>query len=168
MSQGYCVHCGSALKAGARFCGSCGKSVDSSAGGGFSAHGGPTDQGHFAQRGMPIEERNIILYTILTVVSCGVWALVWWFQIGSDLQRATGGDKPNVAIDFLLSIVTCGLWGIVVVIQWPEYINKARRARGMMIVGDVQVMSIVLAIFTGIGHYIYWQSQLNKISRGHE
>jgi hypothetical protein len=168
MSHGFCVHCGNALKAGARFCGSCGKPVEPSESRGVSAQSGPTAPRHIAQRGMPIEERNIIVYTILTLVTCGLWGLVWWFQIGSDLQRATGGDKPNVAIDFLLSIVTCGLWGIVVIIQWPEYINKARQARGMTVVGDAQVMSIVLAIFTGIGHYIYWQSQLNKISRGHE
>jgi hypothetical protein len=117
---------------------------------------------------MPIEQRNVVVYTVLAFMTCGLWAIIWFFQIGSDIQRATGSDKPNAGLDFVLSILTCGIWSIVVAIQWPNYINDARRSKGMSPVQDIQALSIVLAIFTGVFLYTYWQIQLNKIAQGYD
>lgn len=74
------------------------------------------------------EPRNIVLYVILSIVTCGLWSLVWFFQLGGDIQALRGDDKPNTLVDFLLTIVTCGLWGFYVAYQWPTLLQDPMRA----------------------------------------
>lgn len=102
--------------------------------------------------------RNIVLLVILSVVTCGIWGIVWFFQLGSDIQmfRASartldsghrGDEKPNPLTDFVLSIVTCGIWSIVVAYQWPQLLQEPLRARGQRVDTNLPVLSLVLALF---------------------
>ncbi len=93
------------------------------------------------------EPRNIVLYIILTLITCGLWGLVWFFQLGSDIQALRGDDKPNTLVDFLLTIVTCGLWGFYVAYQWPIFLQEPMRARGIHVDNNLPVISLVLSFF---------------------
>ncbi len=90
------------------------------------------------------EPRNIVLYVILTFVTCGIWGLVWFFQLGGDIQTLRGDDKPNTLVDFLLTILTCGLWGIYVAYQWPLLLQEPARDRGIHVDNNLPVISLVL------------------------
>ena len=174
MSDSLCSACGSPLSPGGLFCPGCGAPLAQQGGsppplapaaGPGAGFGVPPAQapvfypGHF-------EKRDAAIYTVLVFVTCGLWSLVWFFQMGSDLQKATGSDKPNTILDFVLMLVTCGLWGIVVMVQWPTHIDEARRLRGMPPVQDLQMVSVILGIFASPFMYTYWQTQLNKIVDG--
>ena len=56
----------------------------------------------------------------------------------------------------------------MVAVQWPTHINEARRVRGMAPVQDMQMVSVLLAIFAGVFMYTYLQIQLNKVAQGHD
>lgn len=93
------------------------------------------------------EPRNIVLYVILSILTCGLWGLVWFFQLGGDIQALRGDDKPNTLVDFLLTIVTCGLWGFYVAYQWPTLLQDPLRARGVHVDNNLPVICLVLCFF---------------------
>ena len=93
------------------------------------------------------EPRNIVLYVILTVLTCGLWGLVWFFQLGGDIQAVRGDAKPNTLVDFLLTMVTCGLWGFYVAYQWPILLQEPMRAREIHVDSNLPVISLVLCFF---------------------
>ncbi len=97
--------------------------------------------------GVVSEPRNIVLYAVLTVVTCGLWALVWVYQLGGDIQTLRGDDKPNILMDFLLTLLTCGIWGIYVAYQWPLLLQEPARARGIHVDNNLPVISLVLYFF---------------------
>src|SRR5947209_2762691 len=60
------------------------------------------------------QERSIGMCILLTLVTCGIYGIVWMYQIGTDLKNVLGRDEPNPGLDIILSLVTCGIWGLVI------------------------------------------------------
>ncbi|MEY3011715.1 MAG: hypothetical protein RIT45_450 [Pseudomonadota bacterium] len=114
-----------------------------------------------------VEERNVVTWSILTLVTCGIWRLVWLVQIGRDIAMLRGDDRPNVVIDLLLSFVTCGIWMLVMSYQWPGLLNEALEQRGQRVDGNLPAMSLLMALFGfGIVDLILIQGELNKLANG--
>ncbi|MFZ4578536.1 MAG: DUF4234 domain-containing protein [Myxococcota bacterium] len=115
-----------------------------------------------------LQQRSIPLYVILTIVTCGIWGIVWFFQLGGDIQSLRGDGKPSAGTDFLLTIVTCGLWGIYVSYQWPTLLLEPLRARGRQVDSNLPVLSLVLTLFgLNIVGWVLMQQLLNdEATRG--
>jgi apolipoprotein N-acyltransferase len=94
-----------------------------------------------------MQPRNIVLNVILTVVTCGIFGIVWWFQLGGDIQALRGDDKPPTLRDFVLCLVTCGIWGYFVAYQWPIWLQEPLRKRGRHVDPNLPVLCLVLAFF---------------------
>lgn len=114
-----------------------------------------------------VEERNVITWSILTFVTCGVWRLYWLLQIGRDIAMLRGDDRPNVVTDLLLTFVTCGFWMFVIAYQWPGLLNEALEHRGQRVDRNLPAMSLLMAVFGfGIVDLILIQGELNKLANG--
>ena len=115
-----------------------------------------------------LQQRSLPLYVILTIVTCGIWGIVWFFQLAGDIQALRGDQKPAAGLDFLLSIVTCGIWAIYVSYQWPVLLQEPLRARGRSVDPNLPVMCLVLAIFgLSIVAFVLMQQLINdEIARG--
>lgn len=114
-----------------------------------------------------VEERNVVTWSILTLVTCGIWRLVWLVQIGRDIALLRGDDRPNIVTDLLLSFVTCGMWTFVLSYQWPGLLNEAIEQRGGQVDRNLPAMSLLMALFGfGIVDLILVQGELNKIAGG--
>ena len=94
-----------------------------------------------------MQPRNLVTNVILSIVTCGIYLIVWYFQLGADIQALRGDDKPNTLRDFLLTIVTCGIWGLFVAYQWPIWMAEALRTRGRHVDPNLPVLSLVLTLF---------------------
>ena len=94
-----------------------------------------------------MQQRNIVLYVVLSIVTCGIWGIVWFFQLGSDIAAIRHDNKPNPLADFVLGIVTCGLWSLYVAYQWPTLLQEPLRARGKYVDPNLPVLSLVLGMF---------------------
>lgn len=56
--------------------------------------------------------RNVALYIVLTVITCGLFGLYWLVVLADDMNRlANDGDNMDGILVLLLSIVTCGIYG---------------------------------------------------------
>ena len=109
---------------------------------------------------MRYEHRNIVVYVLLTIVTCGLFGIYWLYQISSDLYELNGLPN-NAGMDVILSIITCGIYFIYLQYKWGKMIDSARR-RYDLYPRDDSLLFVILAIFgLSIVNYCIIQSQIN-------
>ena len=58
------------------------------------------------------EVRSPFMGLGLTVISCGLYGMYWWWKMASEVNAFLGTDRMSVLKIFGLSSVTCGLYGL--------------------------------------------------------
>ncbi|SFG28480.1 protein of unknown function [Lachnospiraceae bacterium C7] len=61
------------------------------------------------------QERSFIKYLLLSLITCGIYSLFFYYDLIRDINTACAGDNehtPGLLEFILLSIVTCGIYGI--------------------------------------------------------
>jgi len=114
-----------------------------------------------------MSERNIAVYVILSIVTFGLWGLVWFFQLGGDIGRLRGDGKPSPIIDLILIIITCGIWGLILGYTWGDKLNEGLRQSGRPVNQNLPILTLVLGLFgLQIISFVLWQVELNKVAAG--
>lgn len=110
-----------------------------------------------------ITKKSPAMVIILTLITCGIYAWIWFYQTSSELKNALNNDN-NPGMDLLLIIVTCGIYGIYL------YYRNAKQAYELKLKygiagSDQSVISIILAIFGfGIVSMGIIQNELNSVA----
>jgi len=63
-----------------------------------------------------IKQRSLATYIILSIITCGIYSIYFWYQFAEDTNKTCSGDgqeTTNYIIVILLSIVTCGIYTYV-------------------------------------------------------
>ncbi|MBM4344961.1 MAG: DUF4234 domain-containing protein [Deltaproteobacteria bacterium] len=94
-----------------------------------------------------MERRDLVKMVLLTVLTCGIWGIVWTYQIGNDIAALRGSGGPNPVTDILLGFVTCGIWFVVISYQWPKLLNDQAASRGKRVDDNLPVLSLVACLF---------------------
>ncbi len=111
-----------------------------------------------------IEERNIVVYLLLTLITCGIFGIYWMVVILKDIAT-TSGEDINPWMVILLSIITCGIYGIYFSYQMGKYMVKAGENYNVKI-EDNSILYLILTIFGfGIVTYCLVQNDLNTIAK---
>ena len=111
-----------------------------------------------------IEERNIIVYLLLTLVTCGIFGIYWLVVMLKDIAT-TSGEDINPWMVILLSIITCGIYGIYFSYQMGKYMVKSGENYNVKI-EDNSILYLILTIFGfGIVAYCLVQNDLNTIAK---
>ena len=112
-----------------------------------------------------IKERNLVTEIILTIVTCGIYGIIWFINLTDDAKAAANDTKmQSGGIAFLLTLVTCGIYGIYWAYQMGKLINQARINRGMP-EDDKSVLYLVLQLLgLGIVDYALMQNDLNQMA----
>lgn len=112
-----------------------------------------------------VEERNIAVYLILTLVTCGIFGLYWFVVLTDDVEKANNSTQLNGALSLVLTIVTCGIYGI----YWSYKIGKEAYEAGQKANVNISDNSVVYLILSLFGFSIItWclvQNDLNTIAR---
>ncbi len=113
----------------------------------------------------PITERSIGMCILLSIVTCGIYGLYWYFCIVNDLNTASQQqDDKGPGMILLLSIVTCGIYSWIWLYKAGEKVNAIKQFNGEP-ASDSSVTYILLAIFgLGIVDYCLIQTELNKVA----
>ncbi len=110
-----------------------------------------------------MKQRNIAVSVILSIVTCGIYALYWFVQITNDVNTlATPEKKTSGGTALLLHIVTCGIYGIYWAYRMGELLDSAQTARG----GAAQnraVLYLILAIVCAPIAWILMQASINTM-----
>ena len=112
-----------------------------------------------------VQNRNIALAIILTIITCGIYSIVWFIFMVDDVNNINSDEKSQSGgIVFLLSLITCGIYGIVWFYQAAKRMEESGKKYGIQI-SDNSIIYLVLNLLGfSIISYGLLQSDLNKFS----
>ena len=148
----FCQNCGCELEPGSAFCPKCSTGIlDKTArAGGYQ---------------VSIQERKISTCVILSIVTFGIYGLVWLFHLVSDINTACpSSDDQTPGTVLLLSIVTCGIYGIYWNYKAGEKVDKIRMRNGEAPASSSLIYMILSIFGLGIVASCILQSELNKVA----
>lgn len=117
---------------------------------GFGASGGQYERG---------EVRNPVVVLLLGFVTCGIYAMYWFFAFMQDLNGGVGEERFNPIKEIALTFVTCGIWGYWLMWRMAEATVETQQKWGV----SAQMEPVVLFVVTlfGLGP-IFLQGGLNN------
>lgn len=113
-----------------------------------------------------IEKRDIAITIILSLVTCGIYGLVWLARMNDDLNKLSGRtDDLSGGVVAILSLITGGIFGIYWAYKAGEKLNTVKSMRGMPIDENIGIIYMLLNLFKfDIVTYALVQSELNKFA----
>lgn len=118
-------------------------------------------------RGYFIMKRNIVVAILLSIVTCGIYGIIWMIKLNDELnalankQGATSGGMV-----FLLTLVTCGIYGWFWYYKMGENVDTIKANKGEAS-SNSPIIYLVLGLFgLGIVNYCLMQDTINKTVEG--
>lgn len=129
--------------------------------GGFNAGNGGNNGGQYT--GIKLkEDRSIVMYILLTIVTCGIYSIYFVYKLIQDVNIAMAGDgeeTPGIVKYLLLSIITCGIYGWYWMYCLGNRLANNAPRYGMQFQENgttVLLWSILGSFLCGIGPIIGW------------
>jgi hypothetical protein len=167
-----CPNCGKEVGEGLAFCPSCGVALNNQAQPQAQAPAetqapmGNTNTYSYSSDKPKVQNRSIGTCIILSIVTCGIYGIIWLINMVNDVNTICNDEKSNQsgATVFLLSLVTCGIYGLIWIFQAGSRMKVAGDKYGMNI-SDNSLLYLLLSLFGfGIVSYALLQSDVNKYS----
>lgn len=112
-----------------------------------------------------IQQRNIAVCIILSIVTCGIYGLYWFVCMANDTN--TVANEPYATsggVALLLSIVTCNIYQIYWAYKQGEKIDQAKSSRGIPS-SNSGVLYLILTLFGfSIVAWALMQNELNQLA----
>ncbi len=179
----FCPKCGNKNDDGTRFCSSCGAPLEQQAPQQPNYQQPnyqqpnyqqpnyqqpPYGQPQYAGTGSykaPIKNRGLALCIILSIITCGIYGIIWMVGMADDLNTASNrtGDTNGITV-FLLSLVTCGIYGIFWAYKAGEKVDLIRGYNGEAPSNSAILYLILSLLGFGIITYCLIQNELNKVA----
>ncbi len=126
---------------------------------------------------MPLKtDRSLLIMVLLSIVTCGIYWYIFFYQIVKDINTACEGDgdeTPGLLIFILLSLVTCGIYSYVWYYKVGNRlaVNCGRYGYSVSENGTTVLLWMILGQFVCcIGPFIAWNiiiSHTNMICIGY-
>ena len=110
-----------------------------------------------------VQQRNIALCIILSLVTCGIYGLYWFVCLTDDTNAVANEEGTSGVMALVLTIVTCGIHGLYWAYKCGEKLDQAKVSRGLP-ASNGGVLYLILYIFGGIIAYALIQNELNKLA----
>ena len=149
----YCPSCGKEVEENAVFCGNCGANLN-----------GQVEQTTTSGAAPVVQNRNIVVQIILSLVTCGIYGLIWLVTMQDDINTVDGDSSTSGGMVLLLSIVTCGIYELFWYYKAGQRLFVAGQKYGKQI-NDNSLIYVLFGLLSGgIISYALIQSDLNKFS----
>ncbi len=90
---------------------------------------------------------DIAKAVILTIVTCGIYNLVWQYKQMETVNLLLGRDQFSFWKWFFLTLLTCGLYHLYHEYVFGRAISEAQKIHGVEVPGEnIATISLVLAI----------------------
>lgn len=112
-----------------------------------------------------VPRRDIAICIILSVVTCGIYGLYWYYKLIGELNvAAPDDDSPSAITVLLLTIITCGIYGCYWLYKAGNRLDNIRQLNGEA-PSSLGLLFVILSICQlAIADYCLIQNELNKIS----
>ena len=96
---------------------------------------------------MPIQNRNLAMYIVLSIVTCGLFGIYWFIVVTDDVKSIVNDNQtPSGGVAFLLKLVTCGIYWFLWAYKMGEKIDYMKSMNGMPS-GNSSILFLILQIF---------------------
>lgn len=161
----FCKNCGKEVSDGTKFCPNCGAQL-----GGAEQQASGTQQTTYTgtvngATGGP-KKRSIGVCILLSIVTCGIYGIIWLVQMVDELNAAAGETNATSGIMvFLLSLVTCNIYSWYWFYKAGELVNRASGTRGGAQDQNRGILYLILSIIGfNIISMALIQDELNKLA----
>lgn len=108
-----------------------------------------------------IQKRSLGMCLILSIVTCGIYGLVWMVQLANDVNTLSGDNSTSGGTVLLLSLVTCGIYGWFWLYRCGERIDGVKGNSQ----GHLSLLFLVLGLFgLAIVAYAIMQDEINRLA----
>ena len=168
----FCTRCGASIEDGTKFCSSCGNPLQQQAEfhqsnyQQYSYQHQNDQQINYGGYRAPIIARNVVTCLVLTIVTCGIYGIIWMIGLIDDLNTAAQAPgEPSGVTVLLLSIVTCGIYGIIWMYKAGEKVERIKQLSGQPAGSNTGLVYLILSLFgLGIVSYCLIQTELNNVA----
>lgn len=111
-----------------------------------------------------INQRNVAVCIVLTLVTCGIYGIYWFICLTDDANTVSRTDGVSGVLAFILSLITCGIYSLYWLYKQGEKIDDAKTALGAT-KGSNGILYLILGILGfSIIAYALMQNELNKMA----
>lgn len=118
---------------------------------------------------MPVfQKRSIPLYIVLSIVTCGIFYLYWYYCIARDFYDSNTPNRVDMSpiMVIVLNIITCHIYGIYMYYKWGKQSPEVMAMYGRQ-GEDKSLMYLLLTIFgLDIISICIIQSDFNSLADG--
>ena len=113
---------------------------------------------------MQIEKRNIAVAIILSIVTCGIYGIIWFIKLTNEINFVSKHNEDlSGGVAFLVSLITCGIYTWIWYYKMGEKLDESFAEKGMP-TQSRGIVYLVLGLFgLGIVSYALMQDSLNKL-----
>ncbi len=110
---------------------------------------------------MYIKNRNIAVCIILSIVTCGIYGIYWYYKVVQESDVVTGNPTPmNPILVVILSYLTCGIYMWIWLYQCGSRFDGLNLREGRP--SNNGILFLLLAIFgLAIVDWCLIQNELN-------
>ncbi len=151
----YCPKCGNKVDENITYCPNCGARLET---------GNTTVINNYYNNVPPIEERNIAMVIILSLITCGIYGIYWFVKMTDEAKQLSSSDNAGGGLAFVYTLITCGIYMIYWNYKMGKNMYEAGQKYGINI-EDNSVIYLVLSLFgLGIVSECLMQNDLNKFT----
>ncbi len=151
----YCPKCGNKVDENITYCPNCGARLE---------EGNTTIINNYYNNVPPIEERNIAMVIILSLITCGIYGIYWFVKMTDEAKQLSSSDNAGGGLAFVYTLITCGIYMIYWNYKMGKNMYEAGQKYGINI-EDNSVIYLVLSLFgLGIVSECLMQNDLNKFA----
>ena len=116
-----------------------------------------------------IQQKNIALCIILSIVTSGIYGLIWFIKLTDDTNMVAppspdGKPYTSGGIALLLMIVTCNIYGLYWAYKQGEKLDNAKAARGLPAANQGVIYLVLELVGLGIVAWALMQNQINEMA----
>ncbi len=114
----------------------------------------------------PIKQKSIVTCIILSIVTCGIYGIIWFINIVDDLNTASGDvNGQSGVVVFLLTLITCNIYGLYWAYKAGEKVSIIRQRNGLSSDSNNGILYLILNILgLSIVTYALVQTELNNVA----
>ncbi len=110
-----------------------------------------------------LQNKNVVTVILLSIVTCGIYGLVWCWQTMHALDEQGKKSLVPPIAQFLLFLLTAYIGWIIFALCADANLNSIREQRGLA-VKDNKILYIILAIVFPIALIALVQNDINELA----
>jgi hypothetical protein len=122
---------------------------------------------------MRYEERSPVMVLLLTLITCGLYLIYWYYVFYRDLSSITGRTPTGLPffLDCIIALFTFGLWGVYVDYCISQQLQQIRMANGIDLPDSTLLVLVLDAVSIFTAHLLFiftsaiQQDEWNKMIR---